>query len=567
MENITKSYKKTNGSNLATVNKEAKKIAKGLGIDERVEKFVEKPCFITLKDHKENFDNNPKCRLINPAKSEIGLISKNYLDKINKEVLAAMKVNQWRNTTTVISWFKAIERKRNCKFFKFDIIDFYPSISEDLFMKAMTHARQHTDVEEKVISIILNARKCFLFNNGQPWAKKENARFDVTMGSFDGAEICELVGLYLLSKIVKIVGINNVGLYRDDGLGYLKGKSKVQTEQIKKKLCQCFKEEGLSITVNTNLIKTDFLDVTFDMTKNVYYPYNKPENSPQYVHSLSNHPPSIIRQIPSMIGKRISDISSGEEQFVKAAPFYQRALHSSGYKEEISFQKPRKKRRNRPRKIIWFNPPFNKAVKGNFGRKFLKLVQKHFPPHHRYYRIFNKNTIKLSYSCSPNMRSIIVKHNMRVLNKKAPAAVQRECNCRVRGECPLNGTCLQRSLVYRADVECEGETASYVGACEGTFKERYRKHKSSFNNRDYENDTELSKHIWALQDETKNFQIKWSVVKKASPYVCGGKKCDLCLTEKTLIGRSEPGELLNKKSEIISKCRHKNKFTLKYGVT
>ena len=69
-------------------------------------------------------------------------------------------------------------------------------------------------------------------------------------------------------------------------------------------------------------------------------------------------------------------------------------------------------------KIIWFNPPYSKHVKTNIGKIFMKLISKHFPKQHKYYKIFNKNTVKLSYSCMPNMLSIITKHNKTFLNKK-----------------------------------------------------------------------------------------------------------------------------------------------------
>ena len=84
--------------------------------------------FITLKDHKENFNNNPTVRLINPAKNELGHISKAILDTTNKNIREAMGLNQWRNTDTVIDWFKSIRNTHLCKFVVFDIREFYPSI-------------------------------------------------------------------------------------------------------------------------------------------------------------------------------------------------------------------------------------------------------------------------------------------------------------------------------------------------------------------------------------------------------------------------------------------------------
>ena len=94
--------------------------------------YRKKNAFVTLKDHKYNFLQNTPCRLINPAKTEISKISKQYLDQINNAIRQTSRYNQWTNTTAVISWFKNMFTKNNnCKFMKFDIENFYSSISED----------------------------------------------------------------------------------------------------------------------------------------------------------------------------------------------------------------------------------------------------------------------------------------------------------------------------------------------------------------------------------------------------------------------------------------------------
>ena len=100
-DNITKSYKKTNTAAIYNINKEAKCIGERLHLDDRVEQFNQRESFITLKDHKENFQNNPKCRLLNPAKSEIGIISKHYIEKINSNIRKTTNMNQWQNTQAV----------------------------------------------------------------------------------------------------------------------------------------------------------------------------------------------------------------------------------------------------------------------------------------------------------------------------------------------------------------------------------------------------------------------------------------------------------------------------------
>ena len=103
----------------------------------------------------------------------------------------------------------------------------------------------------------------------------------------------------------------------------------------------------------------------------------------------------------------------------------------------------------------------------------------------------------------------------------------------------------------------------YFGISDGEWKKRFSFHTMTFRKREYEGSTELSKFIWSLQDKGESYSIKWRVAAQAHPYKCGTRRCDLCITEKTLIARSRHKGMLNKRSEIISKCRHRNKFTLR----
>ena len=127
MKTLVKRTKTTTVSAINAINTEAKAIAKYLNLDERIEQYNQNQSFITLKDHKENFQNNPKCRLINPAKSEIGIVSKQYIDQVNKSIREKLNVNQWRNTQAVVTWFKNIKSKSSSSFIKFDIVNFYRS--------------------------------------------------------------------------------------------------------------------------------------------------------------------------------------------------------------------------------------------------------------------------------------------------------------------------------------------------------------------------------------------------------------------------------------------------------
>ena len=92
--------------------------------------------------------------------------------------------------------------------------------------------------------------------------------------------------------------------------------------------------------------------------------------------------------------------------------------------------------KNRQRNIIWFNPPYSMNIQTNIGREFLNLVDKHFPKNHRYNKIFNKNNIKVSYSCTDNLQTIIKKHNRKILEKSKKPSTENNCNCRKKKRLP-----------------------------------------------------------------------------------------------------------------------------------
>ena len=108
-------------------------------------------------------------------------------------------MNEWKNTASMIDWFKKIESKSSNKFLMFNIKDFYPSIKEDLLINALEFAKQHVTIKSKDRETIFHARKSLLYNKGEPWTKKQSNNFDVAMGSYDGAEVCELIGIFMLS--------------------------------------------------------------------------------------------------------------------------------------------------------------------------------------------------------------------------------------------------------------------------------------------------------------------------------------------------------------------------------
>ena len=242
---------------------------------------------------------------------------------------------------------------------------------EKLLSDALVYAKGLINTSKDQEAIIWHSRKSLLFNDNSTWVKKQSGDFDVTMGSFDGAEVCELVGLYLLSL-----------------------------------------------------------------------------------------------------------------------------LRKSGFSSSLSYDAPQRQtqpKKARKRKVIWFNPPFDQGVYTNIAKRFLCLIDKHFPKHHHYHRLFNRNTVKVSYSCMPNMAAIITSHNTKVLQTDSDSNTLT-CSCRNKQQCPLERNCLAECIVYQTTVTAATKpTRHYFGLTEGNFKTRYNTHMHSFRAEQCRKVTELSK--------------------------------------------------------------------------
>ena len=171
---------------------------------------------------------------------------------------------------------------------------------------------------------------------------------------------------------------------------------RTSVERTKKSIIQLFNDNGLKITICMNLVQVDFLDITMNLENDKFWPYRKPNNEPLYINKLSNHPPNILKELPSMIEKRISELSCDVNEFEKCKPLYEEALARSGFHCALKYNQPTV-RRNRPRNIMWYNPPYNASVKTNIGKNFIVLLGKHFPVHHKFRKLFNKNNVRKAF--------------------------------------------------------------------------------------------------------------------------------------------------------------------------
>ena len=565
-DTITSTYRKVDKDVEDNINKEASAIAEKLELEDRIDIYTHKNPYVSVKDHKPSFPARIETRLINPAKTHIGIIAKKTLDKINLAVKSAIGVQQWKSTSEVIDWFHDITNKQRLFFIKWDICNFYPSITEQLFSDAIQFATDYIDISDDEMSTLMNARQQIITWGNSTWAKKSGL-FDVPMGSYDGAECCDLIGLFLLHHLKTSFPGESLGLYRDDGIG-VTHKHGHEASTFEKELHNFFKRFGLKIVTEVNVRRTDFLDVIMDLNTGRISPYRKPLNQPKYVNQHSSHPPCVIKAIPKSVNNRLSKLSSSAQEFDSAKPIYQDALKEAGFDYKLEYTQPNApiatNRRNRNRRCLWFNPPFNLAAHGNITKMFYSIIARAFPTGHEYLcTLFNRRNMKLAYCSTPNIQSILARHNQKVLKdfEDQQLPPQNLCNCRDKSKCPMDNKCLTDSIVYRADVTASGsvqERKFYIGLTKNFFKQRWSSHKTSFTQERYKDQTTLSTYIWQLKEKRANFDIKWSVVRRVNSHKPGDKICGLCLAEKVeILKHAADRRSLNKRNELFSKCRHK----------
>ena len=219
-------------------------------------------------------------------------------DKI--QIILMMKTSISKNRISQLN------NKKLYKFLQFDIKYFYPSIKKTLLHDVIQFAKEHVPITRKDVEIIFHARKLVLNNDTEPWVKKEGGSFDLTMGAYDRAEVCELIDIYMLCLIGKKYDSKNIGLYRDDGLAVFKNVSGPASEKIKKQLQSLVKQKGLQIIIECKLKVKTYIDVTFNLNHHSYQSYQKPNDETNYIHTQSDHPLSITNQLPRSIEKRLS---------------------------------------------------------------------------------------------------------------------------------------------------------------------------------------------------------------------------------------------------------------------
>ena len=405
---------------------------------------------------------------------------------------------------------------------------------------------------------------------------------------------------HLLSQVVEagLLPKEKVGGFRDDLL-FVTDLTPRQNDVIKKKLCELFTRNGFSIEIKVNKKVVDYLDIKFDLDREIFQPFKKPNDEISYVHKDSNHPPKITKNIPPSVQKRLSGISANKEVFDAAAPDYQLALNNAGYKHKLEFDETvhdinnnntERRKKKRKRNLTYFTPPYSMTVKTRIGKLFLKIVEESFPPDNPLHRKLSKHNLKLSYSCVPNMKSRISRHNQKIRDTARQAAAatrvageqqpaqrqqqqpeqqqqqqpgqQRSCNCRVRRNCPLNNRCLlATNVIYQSTIvrDEDGHVETYLGASQH-WKTRYTTgHARDERDPNYRHATTRAEYLWQLKDEGKTYSETWRIIDRASRYNPITKRCNLCLKEKVYIIFHRNLASLNKRvlAEFYQPCLHR----------
>ena len=271
-----------------------------------------------------------------------------------------------------------------------------------------------------------------------------------------------------------------------------------QKEKLTKEMHKLFKKYGLKIKVASNLSTVNFLDITFDLDSETHRPYRKPNDYPCFVHTQSNHPATCLRAIPEGVDHKLLKLSSNQRIFEEEAPMYQDALEKSSYSYKLEYKKPdekKTKKRQRHRLILLFNPPFSNHVTTQIGKHFFEILDSSFPKKHPLHKIFNRSTVKLSFSTIRNIRSIVDAHNKKKMSQQEPK--NEPCNCQRSKVCPMD----------RVPGGCQAHqdepTMTYYGQTKRPFKERWREHRHAIENEQSPHATALSSYIWKLKKNRK----------------------------------------------------------------
>ena len=138
LDEVSKDYKKTEGSKITNINQEASQIAGKMDLDDRIMKIKSRDAFCSLKDHKDNFRSSPSIRLINPSCQDIGQASRIVLKNAVLHIRRKLSINLWENTYQMLEWL-TVQQRRNVDlcFIQMDVVGMYPNIKRKLLCQPL----------------------------------------------------------------------------------------------------------------------------------------------------------------------------------------------------------------------------------------------------------------------------------------------------------------------------------------------------------------------------------------------------------------------------------------------
>jgi hypothetical protein len=219
----------------------------------------------------------------------------------------------------------------------------------------------------------------------------------------------------------------------------------------------------------------------------------------------------------------ISERSGKEREITRVKIFYKYWKH---------VQWPQKEKQKKS--VTWFNPPFFLNVMSKVGTEFLTLLDNSFPPSNPLYKLFTKQTVKISYKRRANMAQAVVGHNSTIKRKDRPLVEQHGCNCRGRPKtCPVGGKCLTSCVVYEATVT-ETQSGIWVtntGITSKSFRGKLYEQNADMRKLDGRSKTCLSAHTWSLKDDGIDFNVTGKLKDRATAFNPITKQCRICLKE------------------------------------
>ena len=213
-----------------------------------------------------------------------------------------------------------------------------------------------------------------------------------------------------------------------------------------------------------------FLDVILNLTNSIFKPFSKNNSVPTYVNIDSNHPRSLLKQIPNAVNQRIKRLSLwGEQKYIwwnlqkkgfqgrleyvnPVNPGSNGRSNSSGTRTLVKVgdtnnNNSNRHGKNRNRRVIWLNLPFCKLTNINIEKYSLKLLDKHFNRDNPWRKTFNRNTVKISYSYTKNIHSILNNHCGRLLdelNRNSGDQMWHLVTVEIKGYAPWTDDATQR---------------------------------------------------------------------------------------------------------------------------